>query len=101
MPFSVLMSVYAKENPQYLKEALDSVFSQSLPPDEVVLVEDGRLTEGLYAEIRSQQRLHPQLKTVELEENQQGWDRSATRWWPGWIRMILQCGNVLRYSTGI
>ena len=71
MPFSVLMSVYAKENPQYLKEALDSVFSQSLPPDEVVLVEDGRLTEGLYAEIRSQQRLHPQLKTVELEENQQ------------------------------
>ena len=71
MPFSVLMSVYAKENPQYLKEALDSVFSQSLPPGEVVLVEDGRLTEGLYAEIRSQQRLHPQLKTVELEENQQ------------------------------
>ena len=51
MPFSVLMSVYAKEQPEYLSIALDSVFDQSLPPDEVILIEDGRLTKGLYSEI--------------------------------------------------
>ncbi len=71
MSFSVLMSVYAKEQPAYLSLALESVFRQSLPPDEVILVEDGKLTEGLYEVIRKQQMLHPELKAVQLEENQQ------------------------------
>ena len=47
MGFSVLMSVYKKEKPEYLQEAMESVFNQSLVPDEVVLMEDGPLTEGL------------------------------------------------------
>ncbi len=66
MSFSVLMSVYAKEQPAYLSLALESVFRQSLPPDEVILVEDGKLTEGLYEVIRKQQMLHPELKAVQL-----------------------------------
>ena len=45
MGFSVLMSVYTKEKPEYLQEAMESVFNQSLVPDEVVLMEDGPLTE--------------------------------------------------------
>jgi len=45
--FSVLMSVYKKEKPQYLREALESVINQSLQPDEIVLVEDGLLTDEL------------------------------------------------------
>lgn len=45
--FSVLMSVYFKENPQYLDKALESVFNQTLMPNEVVLVEDGTLTSEL------------------------------------------------------
>ncbi len=59
MPFSVLMSVYAKEQPEYLSIALDSVFDQSLPPDEVILIEDGRLTKELYSVIEEKQRLYP------------------------------------------
>ncbi|WP_368077322.1 glycosyltransferase, partial [uncultured Duncaniella sp.] len=39
--FSVLMSLYYKERPDYLRQSLDSVFNQTLPPDEVVMVEDG------------------------------------------------------------
>lgn len=47
--YSVLMSLYKKEHPEYLKLALDSMLSQSVAPDEIVLVEDGPLTEELYA----------------------------------------------------
>lgn len=48
-PYSVLMSVYAKERPEYLRESLDSMCRQTIPPDEIVIVEDGPLTEGLLA----------------------------------------------------
>lgn len=51
MHFSVLMSVYIKEKSQFLKESLNSVFNQTLPPDEVILVEDGPLTDELYSTI--------------------------------------------------
>ncbi len=47
--YSVLMSLYKKEHPEYLKLALDSMINQTVPPDEIVLVEDGPLTEELYA----------------------------------------------------
>ena len=46
--FSVLMSVYKKENPSYMRDCLNSVFNQTLQPTEVVLVEDGPLTQELY-----------------------------------------------------
>ena len=46
--YSVLMSLYKKENPEYLKVALDSMLNQTVKPDEIVLVEDGPLTEELY-----------------------------------------------------
>lgn len=71
MSFSVLMSVYHKEEPEYLAIAIDSVFDQSLQPDELILVEDGKLTDGLYQVIEEKQRLYPGLKRVQLQENQQ------------------------------
>lgn len=45
--YSVLMSVYQKENPEYLRAAVESVLGQTVPPEEVVLVCDGPLTEAL------------------------------------------------------
>ena len=47
MQVTVLISVYAKEKPEYLKSALDSVYEQTLCPDEVVLVEDGPIGDEL------------------------------------------------------
>ena len=46
--YSVLMSLYKKEHPEYLRLALDSMINQTVKPDEIVLVEDGPLTEELY-----------------------------------------------------
>lgn len=43
-PYSVLMSLYAKERAEYLREALDSMLAQTVPPAEVVVVKDGPLT---------------------------------------------------------
>lgn len=51
--YSVLMSLYRKEHPVYLRCALDSMIQQTVPPDEIVLVEDGPLTEELYAIIEA------------------------------------------------
>lgn len=69
MKFSVLLSVYIKEQPAYLRQALESVFSQTLPPDEVVLVEDGPLTDELSAVVGEFAHRYPALKVVPLDAN--------------------------------
>lgn len=67
--FSALLSVYARENPRFLYESLSSVFSQTLPPDEVVLVEDGPLTDELYSVIEGFKIKSPSLKIIALKQN--------------------------------
>lgn len=47
MEFSVLISTYQGDDPAALDKALESVYSQSRQPDEVILVEDGDLTPEL------------------------------------------------------
>ena len=47
--YSVLMSVYKNDNPDFLKIALESIYDkQTRKPDEVVVVFDGPLSEPLY-----------------------------------------------------
>lgn len=70
MNFSVLMSVYYKENPEYLNDSINSIFSQTLLPNEVILVEDGKLTDKLYDEINKLQEKYNNLKIVSLNNNQ-------------------------------
>ena len=67
--FSVLLSVYYKENPSYLVQALDSVFSQTVRASQVVLVKDGILTPELDDVISDFQRRYPELETVPLPHN--------------------------------
>lgn len=45
--YSVLMSVYHKEQPERFKESLKSLAKQTLLPDQVVIVKDGPLTSKL------------------------------------------------------
>jgi glycosyltransferase involved in cell wall biosynthesis len=70
--FSVLLSVYQKEKAEYLKEAIESVyFNQILKPNEIILVEDGPLTEKLYSTIAELKLKIGKniLKTIKLEKN--------------------------------
>lgn len=45
--YSVLMSLYIKEKPDYLKQSIDSMLNQTILPDEIVIVKDGPLTADL------------------------------------------------------
>jgi len=47
--YSVLMSLYINEKPEYLRLAIDSMLNQTVVPDEIIMVEDGPLTDELYA----------------------------------------------------
>ena len=69
--FSVLISVYWKENPLYLTESLKSIYyCQSLKPSEIVLVEDGPLSDDLYRVIQNFANDNPNLlRILKLEEN--------------------------------
>lgn len=68
MTFSVLMSIYAGEKPDYLNIALDSLATQTLRADEVVLVEDGPLPESLHAVIEKW-RETLNIRSVPLPQN--------------------------------
>lgn len=68
--FSVLMSVYKNEKPDYLREALESVVQQTVMPNEIVIVKDGLLTEELNAVINEYSEKYPALfKIVAFEKN--------------------------------
>ena len=64
------MSVYYKEKPEYLQLALESIINQTVKPNEIVLVEDGKLTEELQAVIKYYQQNYSVIfKTYALKQN--------------------------------
>lgn len=68
--FSVLMSIYYKEDPEFLKQSLNSVLEQTLKPSEIVLVKDGELTYELDEVINQFVVQYPNMfKIVALEKN--------------------------------
>lgn len=68
--FSVLLSVYQKEKPAYLEQAIESLLRQTLPADEIVIVKDGLLTKELEQVIEKSLQKHKGLFTVvSLGEN--------------------------------
>ena len=68
-PYSVLMSVYKNDNPIWLNEALDSIFQQTLPPAEVIIVIDGPVPQGVTETICAFKTRFNILKSVLLEKN--------------------------------
>ncbi len=70
MMYSVLLSVYYKEKPEWLGIALSSVLDQTVLPSEIVLVKDGKLTPELDETIEKYAKAHPNLfKIVALKKN--------------------------------
>lgn len=69
--FSVLMAVYALEEPSFFEMALGSILEQTLLPDEVILVCDGPLTPGLESVLSGVLARQGDLfKVIRLPENQ-------------------------------
>lgn len=70
--YSVLMSLYVKENAENFRTAINSMLNQTCSPDEIVLVEDGPLTDELYAVINEVKESNPGLITSIIHEKNQG-----------------------------
>lgn len=69
--FSVLMSIYYKENPDFFDLSLKSIMiEQTVLPDEVVLIKDGPLSKELDDVVNKYQEKFPTiLKVYSLEKN--------------------------------
>lgn len=66
--FSVSMCVYGGDDPQWFRQAADSVCNQTCPPAQVVLVVDGPVPEALDAVIRDYEKM-PLFKVLRLKQN--------------------------------
>lgn len=67
----MLMSVYSGEKPEYLYQSIQSIFSQTVPTDDFILMCDGPLTVELDAVIEIFRQEHSgTLHVVRLEKNQ-------------------------------
>lgn len=70
MDYSVLMSVYHKEKPEFLKQSMESIFQQTVPTNDFVLVCDGPLNNELDTVINEMQNLFGErLQVVRLAKN--------------------------------
>lgn len=70
--FSVLMSVYKKEKSEFLDESLKSIESQTIMPNQIVLVEDGPLTLELYKVIKHHKLMYDGLYDIVRGKQNQG-----------------------------
>lgn len=66
--FSALVSVYAKENPDFFLQCLNSLLSQSVLPDELIIVKDGPLTDELEL-VLANLKFEGKLIIIALPEN--------------------------------
>lgn len=69
--FSVLISIYHKEQPQHFNTCMESIWDhQTLKPSEIIMVEDGPLTPELDQVIAQwQEKIGNVLKITKLAEN--------------------------------
>lgn len=68
LKYSVLMSVYYKEKPDYLRESILSMLHQSIIPDEIVIIQDGQLTDDLEKVLEEFKDNHI-IKIILINEN--------------------------------
>lgn len=68
--YSVLMSVYKKVDAKDLKQSIDSMLAQTVPPEQMIVVLDGPVNEGVKSLLDSLQTKRSELFTlVPLQEN--------------------------------
>lgn len=67
--FSVGMSVYKNDNPEDLTTAISSVVNQTVPPNEIILIQDGPVPSVLSKTIEKLQETFPILHVIKLEKN--------------------------------
>ena len=68
--YTILMSVYYKERPEYLKISIDSILAQTIQPYQIIIIKDGKLTLELDQVVSDYVNKYENLfKVIELEYN--------------------------------
>lgn len=68
--YSVLMSVYYKEHAEYLRTAMNSIWEQTVPTNDFILVCDGKLTPELDSVVEEMRTVHSEaLHVIRLANN--------------------------------
>lgn len=66
--YTVLMSVYYKDNPKWLEESINSMINQTIKPDEILLLQDGPLTKELEDKIKKIKK-NKMIRVIPFEKN--------------------------------
>lgn len=70
LKYSVLMTVYRKDNPDYFNLSLQSMINQTVLPDEIILVKDGPITDELQVVIdKIKLTSRCKIQDIQLEKN--------------------------------
>ncbi|MFD2728938.1 glycosyltransferase [Enterococcus camelliae] len=67
--YSVLMSVYYKEEPKHLSDSIQSILNQSFKTDDFIIVKDGPLTLELENVLEWYVNKFPLIKIISLKKN--------------------------------
>ena len=67
--YSVLMTMYKKDNVEYARRAIDSMLNQTIKTDDFVIICDGALTKELYGLLNEYKKNYKCFKIVQLEKN--------------------------------
>lgn len=69
IPFTVCMAVYKNDSASFFEEALMSVYHQTMPPSEIILVIDGPISGDLLLSVENMKSQIDILKVIPLECN--------------------------------
>ncbi len=69
MSYSILMSVYKNDNPQYLIESIESMLNQTVVTNDFVIIKDGPLTDQLESIIENYVAQYDFIHVVALPNN--------------------------------
>ena len=72
LKYTVLMSVYYKEKPEYLSLSIESMLNQTVKPDEFIIVKDGPLTTELDEVINNFVTAYPKTFNIIVNETNLG-----------------------------
>ena len=69
MNYSVLLTVYKSDNPDYFRLSLNSMINQTLPSNDIVIVKDGVVPESIQRVIDEAMSYYPYIHPIQLEHN--------------------------------
>lgn len=69
LPFSVVMAVYEKDKPEWLRQSVESIINQTVQSDDIVIVCDGPVGAELKAVLREYEGRHDAVRVVRLSVN--------------------------------